>query len=209
MGDDSNKASTAFEKACKVCSGFGDMFKQVNGREKPVPKPKHTPVTSTAPPPPTTTTPPPTEPAAETTSPYVDNDTYTRHSDECPEDYLSLGSKSWSFLHTIAAYYKPSAAEDASDMAQFLRLVGKFYPCRDCGEHFESYINDHPVQAQTPQELALWLCQAHNAVNERLGKPVFDCNLVEDRWKEVGGLVPYTVSVAPTTCCTGLDHRAM
>jgi FAD-linked sulfhydryl oxidase len=145
MGDDAAKPSSAFEKACKVCSGFGDMFKQVNGRDKPAPKPK----AASSQPPPTSTVPTPPPPvqaaepaaaaaaAAAAATPHFDNETYSRHSTECPEDYLSLGSKSWSFLHTVAAYYKPESSKDAGDMAQFLKLVGKFYPCRDCGEHLE------------------------------------------------------------------------
>ncbi|EDQ90220.1 uncharacterized protein MONBRDRAFT_3541, partial [Monosiga brevicollis MX1] len=101
----------------------------------------------------------------------------------CPEDYLSLGNKSWAFLHTMAAYFPrdPSAA-DRKDMAEMMRLVGRFYPCRDCGEHLGHYIEAHPVDASSGPAFARWLCGAHNDVNERLGKPIFDCDQVEERW---------------------------
>jgi FAD-linked sulfhydryl oxidase len=32
-------------------------------------------------------------------------------------------------------------------------------------------------------ELGRWLCGAHNEVNVKLGKPVFDCAKWEERWR--------------------------
>ncbi len=40
----------------------------------------------------------------------------------------------------------------------------------------------HPVQANSRQALALWMCQMHNDVNRRLDKPQFDCARVDERW---------------------------
>ena len=28
-----------------------------------------------------------------------------------------------------------------------------------------------------------WICEIHNAVNENLGKPQFDCDLCDLRWR--------------------------
>ena len=34
------------------------------------------------------------------------------------------------------------------------------------------------------QALSEWFCNVHNEVNERLGKPKFDCSKVMERWKD-------------------------
>ena len=35
---------------------------------------------------------------------------------------------------------------------------------------------------QNQTDLAKWMCETHNEVNERLGKPAFDCFKVNERW---------------------------
>ena len=56
----------------------------------------------------------------------------------CPESVDSLGRGSWSFLHTVAAYYpeKPSH-DDQSEMHGFMRALGRFYPCNMCATHLQ------------------------------------------------------------------------
>jgi len=43
----------------------------------------------------------------------------------------------------------------------------------------------HNHRTQSREDLCVWLCQQHNLVNEKLGKPVFRCDISEldDRWK--------------------------
>ena len=52
---------------------------------------------------------------------------------DCPLDKLALGKKTWSFLHTMAAYYpeKPTPKQQA-DMKSFIHLFSWFYPCSHC-----------------------------------------------------------------------------
>ena len=134
------KPDSVMDRACKVCSGFGDMFKQINKTERPRPVSKQgsstkTQKDDTVSSESTTEKPTTTDStlAAATPAPTVVGDP-----GQCPEDYLSLGSKTWSFLHTVAAYYWPNPSqEDQTDMAEFIRLVGKFYPCRECGDHLQ------------------------------------------------------------------------
>nr|QSX72238.1 augmenter of liver regeneration [Halisarca dujardinii]QZX63211.1 mitochondrial FAD-linked sulfhydryl oxidase [Halisarca dujardinii] len=102
---------------------------------------------------------------------------------ECPLDGEELGRATWAFLHTAAAYYpdKPSA-DQQHDMKQFISLMSKIYPCESCADHMQSRLKTHPPGASEQKELALWMCQLHNEVNERLGKPQFDCSTVNERW---------------------------
>lgn len=40
-----------------------------------------------------------------------------------------------------------------------------------------------PPKAASRAELAQWLCVQHNLVNKKLGKPLFDCTRVDERWR--------------------------
>lgn len=96
-----------------------------------------------------------------------------------------LGRSSWTLLHSIAARYpeKPSTKEQ-KDLSQFLKLFGNFYPCWYCGEDFGKYMGTNEPKVTTQEEFGRWLCDAHNEVNAKLGKPKFNCDLWKKRWKD-------------------------
>ncbi|BES97125.1 growth factor, augmenter of liver regeneration [Nesidiocoris tenuis] len=104
--------------------------------------------------------------------------------DDCPENRQSLGRKTWAFLHTMAAYYpKNPTSKDQQDMFSLIQLLAKFYPCPICARHFQREIQTHPPDVSSQDALVGWFCQLHNRVNRRLGKPLFDCSKVWQRWK--------------------------
>ncbi|XP_075978679.1 evr1_Alr domain-containing protein Alr [Anticarsia gemmatalis] len=104
---------------------------------------------------------------------------------DCPLDKDELGRATWGFLHSMASYYpdKPTQAQ-SDDMARFFNIFAQFYPCEPCAKDLQQDLKKHPPQTTSRDVLAKWLCDRHNAVNIKLGKPVFDCNKVHERWRD-------------------------
>lgn len=104
---------------------------------------------------------------------------------ECPPDALELGRSTWTFLHTMAAYYpdRPTTHQQ-SDMTSFIQLFSKFYPCGYCASHLRAEMEHSPPDTSSRTGLAQWFCKMHNEVNERLGKPLYDCGKVDERWRD-------------------------
>ncbi|KAI1478511.1 hypothetical protein K445DRAFT_25517 [Daldinia sp. EC12] len=104
--------------------------------------------------------------------------------DDCPADVETLGRSTWTLLHSIAATYPktPSAAQQ-SDLRTFMGTFSRLYPCWVCAEDFQRYMEKDHVQVGSRDEFGKWLCEAHNAVNVKLGKEKFDCSKWEERWR--------------------------
>ena len=74
-------------------------------------------------------------------------------------------------------------------MAAMRGFVDKFFSCQVCRLHFlEVLAEDAALEVRTQQEFALWLWQAHNIVNMRLG---------EEESEASGGGVASLLEVAP------------
>lgn len=120
-----------------------------------------------------------------TTSPPAATAVSTQAPAECPPDVEQLGRSTWSFLHSIAATYpeRPTMTQQA-DVRQFMGLFGKLYPCWVCADDFRAWMKDgNEPRVSSRDEFGKWLCDAHNAVNVKLGKASFDCNRWEERWR--------------------------
>jgi len=104
---------------------------------------------------------------------------------ECPPDVKQLGRATWTFLHTMAAYYPdhPSNQEQRL-MRSFLSSFSRFYPCGHCAEHLQEEIKKWPPRVESRQQLGMWMCEMHNKVNKMLGKDPFDCNKIDERWRD-------------------------
>jgi FAD-linked sulfhydryl oxidase len=62
-------------------------------------------------------------------------------------------------------------------------LFSKLYPCWVCADDFQAYMQKRELKAGSRDEFGNWLCEAHNEVNRKLGKPTFDCGKWEERWR--------------------------
>jgi FAD-linked sulfhydryl oxidase len=103
---------------------------------------------------------------------------------KAPPDNLQLGNSTWVLLHTMAAYYPETPSlEKKKDTEFFLKSFSKVYPCNYCASDFQEYLTTSPPALENQREFSQWMCKAHNDVNKKLGKPEFDCSLVDQRWK--------------------------
>jgi FAD-linked sulfhydryl oxidase len=72
-----------------------------------------------------------------------------------------------------------------SDRQLLLRFFNDFsqlYPCGECASHFQKLLKELPPQTSSRMASALWLCAAHNKVNERLGKAEFPCDKLDETY---------------------------
>jgi len=107
------------------------------------------------------------------------------HSD-CGLNRRELGRVSWAYLHTLANYYPESPSrEQQEEMVQLLWLFIKYYPCGYCSDMSIQEMYRNPPRVSNRKALSEWMCQIHNEVNERMGKPLFDCNQnnLAKRWR--------------------------
>jgi FAD-linked sulfhydryl oxidase len=70
-------------------------------------------------------------------------------------------------------------------MKQFLGLFSKLYPCWVCADDFRDWMGrrGNEPKLKGRGEFGTWMCEAHNEVNRKLGKPEFDCKRWEERWR--------------------------
>jgi FAD-linked sulfhydryl oxidase len=171
-----SEKDVAKKPPCRVCSQFKTVTKGIKKKQQEQKNPGNSPETAVA----VTAT-----STAETKSASSSSSSSPASAFPCPPDSAELGRSTWTFLHTMAAYYpdSPTLAERAG-MRSFLNHFAKFYPCGYCAGHLREYSMKHPPNVDNSWELSQWMCQVHNDVNERQGKETFDCRKVFERWKD-------------------------
>jgi predicted nucleotidyltransferase len=94
------------------------------------------------------------------------------------------GPLGWMTLHSVSCIYPDSPKqEDKQIVAKFINLFQETITCPTCKTHFESmvkmYKQKHPEWLDSKVDFFIFVCRAHNTVNNRVDKPriqtVSDC----------------------------------
>lgn len=95
----------------------------------------------------------------------------------CPTTYTQLSHSTWTYLHTMAAYYPEQPNNDYQEKTiNFIQHFASLYPCQHCSEHMKEFIQEHPITAKNNVDLSIWMCTYHNHVNASLGKRIINCS---------------------------------
>ncbi|KXZ42369.1 hypothetical protein GPECTOR_155g79 [Gonium pectorale] len=102
-------------------------------------------------------------------------------------ELAEVGRATWTLLHSLAAQFpdRPTR-QQRRDAAELVWLLTRVYPCGDCAAHLAELVRRDPPVVSSGPAFRRWLCGVHNRVNARLGKPAFNCELVEARWAPLG-----------------------
>lgn len=69
---------------------------------------------------------------------------------------------------------------DLTRAAKTMDHIAESFPCPECVENYQSYRKEHPIKCHTRKECAHYLCELHNDIRRRQGKPVKDCSINND-----------------------------
>eukprot|EP01095_Lingulamoeba_sp_RSL-Kostka_P007630 TRINITY_DN244_c0_g1_i1.p1 TRINITY_DN244_c0_g1~~TRINITY_DN244_c0_g1_i1.p1 ORF type:complete len:172 (-),score=54.74 TRINITY_DN244_c0_g1_i1:87-602(-) len=113
------------------------------------------------------------------------NKTAVANKEEGPPGLNLLGRSTWTFLHSVAAFYPNNPSdEEKQNVNELIVSVSKNFPCTFCANDFKKYIKKHPPSVTNRDEFSIWMCEAHNDVNRKLGKKEFSCDIenIQNRW---------------------------
>lgn len=114
----------------------------------------------------------------------VESSEKTSYEARTPPGITEIGNAGWTTIHSFAAYYPDQPTDKQQKSAR--NLIDSFsdlFPCRWCADDLREHVTKNPVRTESRQAFSQWTCEAHNHVNEKLGKPVFDCSLFDSMWR--------------------------
>jgi len=127
-------------------------------------------------------------------------------------DVRFWGPHFWATMEFVAFHYPVNPSEeDKTDIKNFYNSLIKILPCNTCQEHFQKLLVKFPLDnhLSSRDELTRWLVEAHNRVNDRLGKPRIQYSVVHDKYEqmkgtcEMGNMISSSPSVCPPSTCKG------
>ena len=100
-----------------------------------------------------------------------------------------LGFGSFRLTPTLLSF--PPRAQDVPTATQrvqarrFFDAFGDLYPCATCRADFRVDVDVSPPRVDSRASLSRWVCERHNEVNAKLGKPLVSCVLrdLDERWR--------------------------
>lgn len=97
---------------------------------------------------------------------------------------VEIGNAGWTTIHSFAAYYPDNPTEKQKQSARnLIDAFAELFPCRWCADDMKEHVAKNPVRVESRKAFSQWTCEAHNHVNEHLGKPLFDCSLFDTLWR--------------------------
>ncbi|GBG84565.1 hypothetical protein CBR_g38847 [Chara braunii] len=94
-----------------------------------------------------------------------------------PSSGEELGRCTWMFLHALADQYPDCPTEQQRrDVNDILNIMTRIYPCEGCADHFKQLLEEHPPRTSNGYEFQQWMCETHNVVNRKIGKPEYPCH---------------------------------
>ncbi|DBA03422.1 TPA: hypothetical protein N0F65_002830 [Lagenidium giganteum] len=106
---------------------------------------------------------------------------------DCPLEREELGNATWGLLHSMGVYYPENPSKEYQQKAKtFIEALTLMYPCTHCAADFQEEIKKSPPKVDSRTSLSMWLCEQHNAVNKKIGKPLFECTMknLDERWRK-------------------------
>lgn len=90
-----------------------------------------------------------------------------------------IGRSTWTLLHSIAKYFPDQpTAEERRAVEELFHALSVLYPCRRCSGVLQMITRNQLVDSTDASRLSLSLCNVHNFVNRKLGKPEVECALL-------------------------------
>lgn len=130
-------------------------------------------------------------------SPYLTQDDKSSYSSYFPSCPKYSGPGMW-FLLNITALNVNKDPTGEKYFIQMLRNLAHNHPCGDCRNHMKEYMAKHrPEDWQgRPNGLFQYMVEFHNAVNQRLGKPIMSYDQA---------YTMYTANLIDGVCTGGCD----
>jgi len=89
----------------------------------------------------------------------------------------------WNLMHQLPFAIKKWDAATAMKLKLFYEVwVTKTMQCGYCRGHYQTWLQEHPVEVNNGESLNYWLFRLHNDVNKRSDKPQFKWNRYNQRW---------------------------
>lgn len=89
----------------------------------------------------------------------------------------------WTVMHLYSAYVPElPTPQEQEEIKTLVTLLGKYFPCKDCSNHFQRMISENPIEVESREAFMQYLCRIHNLVNKRIGKEIFPCENIVDIW---------------------------
>ncbi|KAH9385493.1 mitochondrial FAD-linked sulfhydryl oxidase [Nematocida major] len=106
------------------------------------------------------------------------------------QEKKTMGRATWHLLHTIAKYYPrnptPQEKKAASGLIESLSIL---YPCPPCASSIAHFHSSKLLNVESQPLFALSLCEFHNFVNLKIGKPLVDCHSYIEKRETKGGRI--------------------